>query len=327
MGYLWAWGDLHYPNNFVTLAEGEDLTADVSAGATVLYVEDVEPFAMGDEIVIRDGINDETAVVAAVSEANHTVTVEQGLANSYAAGDGGQVGEDKLILDDFIPDLHGDIGVGLMFVIVFGILGLGIRRFWKGLMSSGAGGMRSGLSMFQSIKKAVVTIVRHDNFEQCESSKTVSCAHRFIFFGCLALLVATGLTATFHYADKIFDLSYSWESPWGVFSPTKGFGIIGTVLVSTGVLMALYRRSNDPNAGKSSYGDWLLLVMILLTVSSGLATWLLRVAELETLTYWAYMVHIVSFFELFLFAPFSKGAHIFYRLTAMTWSNYTGRGK
>ena len=65
---------------------------------------------------------------------------------------------------------------------------------------------------------------------------------------------------------------------------------------------------------------------VTLAVLSGLATWLIRVTEWETGTYWAYMVHLVFMFEFFIYLPFSKAAHIFYRLTAMTWSYYTGRG-
>jgi len=237
--------------------------------------------------------------------------------------------EGKIILDEFIQSWwHADLGVALTLLFALGMLGLGIRRFWQGLMSSESGKSRSGLTMLQSLLAAILDIIRHANFKKCDSksSRTVYWAHLGIFYGCLALLIATGRTAGLYWIDRWFDLSYHWESPWGILSPTKAFGVIGTALVSAGILTALYRRTSDPDAGKTSYGDWLLLVMICLAVLSGLATWLIRVAEWETGTYWAYLVHIVLFFELFIFAPFSKGAHIFYRLTAMTWSYYTGRG-
>lgn len=223
-------------------------------------------------------------------------------------------------LSEFIPDWKADIGIFIMFGFVFGVLALGLSRFWRALMSSPAGHLRSGLTLFQSLILAVVTIVKHANFKKCESSRSVYYAHLGIFYGCLFLLAATGITFLFHY-------TVGWESPWGIFSATKAFGIIGTALVSAGVLLAIYRRaSGDPTVGKSSYGDWLLLLLLLFTVLSGLATWLIRVTEWESATYWAYLIHAILFFELFIFAPFSKGAHIFYRLTAMTWSNYTGRG-
>ncbi len=226
---------------------------------------------------------------------------------------------DHIELSGFISDWKGDIGVFIMFGFVFGVLGMGIRSFWKGLMSSEAGQKRSGLTVGQSLMLAIVDIIKHANFKKCDSNKSVYYAHLGIFYGCLFLLAATGVTFLFHYA-------FGWHSPWGIVSPTKAFGIIGTVLVGGGVLLAIYRRLADPDAGKTTYGDWLLLSMIFLAVFTGLATWLIRLTEWEAATYWAYMIHIVAFFELFIFAPYTKGAHIFYRLTAMTFSNYTGRG-
>lgn len=228
-------------------------------------------------------------------------------------------GGEEIVLDHYIKDSHGDYGIFIMFAFVFGVLGLGILRFWKGLMTSPAGASRSGLSIIQSLIQAVVEIIKHANFKKCDSSKSVYYAHLGIFYGCLSLLAATGITFIFHYA-------FDWESPWGIASPTKVFGVIGTVLVSGGLLLALYRRVANPEAGKSSYGDWFLLLMLLLTVLSGLATWLIRVSEWEAGTYWAYLVHIVFMFEFFIYVPFSKAGHIFYRLTATTWSKYTGRG-
>jgi len=235
--------------------------------------------------------------------------------------------EGTILLDKFIRDSHADYGLFILFGFVLMVLLFGIRKLWKGLMSTEAGKSRTGLTLPQCLGIAAFEIVKHSNFLKCKGSKWVYYAHLGIFYGCLALLAATGITFVLHYADKWLDLSYHWESPWGIFSPTKAFGLIGTILVTGGVLIAIARRlSKDPTVGKTSYGDWFLLIMLLLTVFSGLATWLIRVTEWEAAAYWAYMIHAVLLFELFLYAPFSKGAHIFYRITARTWSYYTGRG-
>lgn len=234
----------------------------------------------------------------------------------------------QIILSEFIKDSHADYGLFILFGFVLVALAIGIRRLWKGLMSTEAGKSRTGLTLFQSFALAVYEIIKHANFLRCKGcSKRVYYAHLGIFYGCLALLAATGITFLLHYADKWLDLSYQWESPWGIFSPTKAFGLIGSVLLTGGLLIAIARRlSKDPGVGRTTYGDWSLLIMLLLTVWSGIATWLIRVMEWEAGTYWAYMIHAVFLFELFLYAPFTKGAHIFYRLTARTWSYYTGRG-
>lgn len=228
---------------------------------------------------------------------------------------------DEIILDHFIRDSHGDYGVFIMFGFMFGVLGLGILKFWKGLNASAiVPATRSGLSIIQSLIRAVIETLKHANFTRCETSRSAYWAHLGIMYGCIALIGATGITFVLHYG-------MGWHSPWGIFSVTKVLGTIGTVLVMAGTGIALYKRlANDPTSGKSSYLDWFLLLLLILVTLSGFATWMLRIAELEAATYWAYLVHIVLFFEFFIYLPFSKAAHIFYRLTAMTWSHYTGRG-
>ncbi|NQT72431.1 MAG: 4Fe-4S dicluster domain-containing protein [Chloroflexi bacterium] len=319
MAYLWIGGDLHYPNNFIPIHEETELTADVAVGSTVLQVDDVEHFDVGQEIIIKDKNNDETATIASINEEASSITLEESLANTYALEDKAVAGENVIVLDDFIADWHGDIGMFIMFAFVFGVLGLGIRKFWKGLMSSVPETSRTGLTLFQCLVAAVFEIAKHANFTKCESSKKVYYAHLGILYGCIALIGATGITFLLHYLAGM-------HSPWGILSATKIFAIIGTALVSAGLFLAIYRRLADPDAGKSSLGDWFLLIMLSLAVLSGLATWLIRVSEWEAGTYWVYLIHLVFMFEFFIYLPFSKAAHIFYRLTASTWTYYTGRG-
>ncbi len=326
VAYLGIWGDLHYPNHFIPIHQETELTADISSGSTVLQVDDVEHFKIGQEIYVMDDSNHEAAAVTTIDEATNSITLEKGLVNSYSLNDDAVAGENVIVLDDFIPDLHGDIGMFLMFGIVFAILGLGIRKFWKGMMSSVPETSRTGLTLFQSLLAAVFEIVRHANFKKCETNKKVYYAHLGILYGCVALLFATGITAILHYIPIVFGLDYHWSSPWGILSPTKIAAIIGTALVSAGLSIAIYRRLTDPDAGKSSFGDWFLLIMLSLAVLSGMATWFIRLTEWEAGTYWAYLIHLVFMFEFFIYLPFTKAAHIFYRLTAMTWSYYTGRG-
>ena len=319
MAYLQVWGDLHYPNNFVSIYEETELTGDVSAGSTVLQVADIEHFNIGQDIIIKDTNNDESAIVASIDEEASSITLEEGLGNAYSESNGAEVGEDVIVLDKFISDVHGDIGMFIMFAFVFGILALGIRKFWKGMMSSVPETSRTGLTLFPCLFAAVFEIAKHANFKKCETNKKVYYAHLGILYGCVALIATTGITFLLHYLAGM-------ESPWGVLSATKILAIIGTALVSAGLFLAIYRRLADPDAGKTSFGDWFLLIMLSLAVLSGLAIWLIRVSGWEAGTYWAYLIHLVFMFEFFIYLPFSKAAHIFYRLTASTWSYYTGRG-
>ena len=58
---------------------------------------------------------------------------------------------------------------------------------------------------------------------------------------------------------------------------------------------------------------------------SGLLSWLLRLAGVAPIAYPIYFIHLVFVFSLFIYLPFSKLGHMFYRSAAICFNKYSGR--
>jgi quinone-modifying oxidoreductase subunit QmoC len=75
----------------------------------------------------------------------------------------------------------------------------------------------------------------------------------------------------------------------------------------------------------STYADWALIGTLLAVVLTGFATEVLHYVRLEPHRHLAYFVHLVFVGALLLYAPFSKLAHVAYRVTALIGAERYGR--
>ena len=94
------------------------------------------------------------------------------------------------------------------------------------------------------------------------------------------------------------------------------------------------RKSGEKDAPASSSFDWLFLYLLLIVGVTGLLTEVLRyVAEpsgAEGLVYAAYavyFVHLVAVFDLLVYLPYSKLAHVLYRTVALVYAEHSGRNQ
>ena len=211
----------------------------------------------------------------------------------------------------------------LIFGFAIGILGL--MKFWKDmsqtrLSEKQAGGVTSG-SLGSSIGATVKEILGHSRFKDCTVSKDRYLAHLLVFYGFVLLGIATAIGVL--YIDILHD-----ESPFPLVHPVKFFGNIGAIALLPGVfLMIINRFKNAAKIGIGSYFDWLLLFIIAVIVSSGILAEVTRLADFASLAYPIYFIHLVFVFSLFIYLPYSKLAHMFYRATAICYSKYSGRDK
>ncbi len=58
---------------------------------------------------------------------------------------------------------------------------------------------------------------------------------------------------------------------------------------------------------------------------SGILAEVTRLADIATLAYPIYFIHLVFVFSLFVYLPYSKLAHLFYRSAALCFNKYSGR--
>ena len=87
--------------------------------------------------------------------------------------------------------------------------------------------------------------------------------------------------------------------------------------IPDGALILLGDRLRDPEKrARSTYFDWFFIVVLTSIVFTGFASQITR--EMETvIMYPVYFVHLVLIFMLFVYAPYSKLAHLVYRTVAM----------
>lgn len=224
--------------------------------------------------------------------------------------------EGKILFKNFMPYLaiQATFVPALLFGLIVGILGL--KKFWGDMKK--ANNVTSG-DLMGSIKATIGDVLSHGKFKSCDVSRDRYTSHLFVFYSFVLLAIATGIGA--FYIDILHI-----DSPFSVVHPVKLFGNAGAVALIIGaILMIKNRYANAEKVGLGSYFDWQLISVIAIIGLSGFLAQLTRMANIEGLAYPMYFIHLVFVFSLFVYLPFSKLAHIFYRGTALAFNKYSGR--
>ncbi|UCH82128.1 MAG: quinone-interacting membrane-bound oxidoreductase complex subunit QmoC [Nitrospiraceae bacterium] len=208
----------------------------------------------------------------------------------------------------FTPALLFGVGVGIM----------GMRKFWADMKE--ANGVTTG-DLKGSVTAMFKELMSHEKFKECDESKDRATSHLLVFYSFIALGIATALGVL--YIDILH-----LESPFrfGYGTPIKIFGTVGAIAILAGsYLMMSNRFKHADRVGLGSYFDWLLIGLIGTIGVSGTLAWLTRVAGIGGLAYPLYFIHLVVVLSLFVYLPFSKLAHMFYRGAALSFNKYSGR--
>lgn len=198
---------------------------------------------------------------------------------------------------------------------------LGVMKFWKDMKQ--AGGAASG-DLKGSVIETITDVVSHKKFKDCGVNKSRYSAHLLVFYSFIALGIATGLGVL--YIDILHIESPFSFSGISHGAPVKIFGLIGAIGLFIGVLLMIINRfKNAAKVSLGSYFDWLLIAIIGVVMASGILSWLTRLAGIANLAYPIYFIHLIFVFSLFLYLPYSKLAHLFYRTTAICYAKYSKR--
>ena len=216
---------------------------------------------------------------------------------------------------------------------------VGLVRFWKAMKAAdeASGEYAPVLGIAPSFVRTLTTIFRHDKFGMCESHASRRLAHLGVFYGFVALFLVSVWAVVALYMINPFiaghdnDLIY----PFAVWNPWKILANLGAIVLIAGAVKAIADRKNRQQTEKSGAGtefDWIFVWLLLGVGVTGLATELIRLvaepADVAGLTYFAYVVyfvHLVLVFDLLVYLPFSKLAHMLYRTVAMVYAEHTGR--
>jgi len=214
---------------------------------------------------------------------------------------------------------------------------VGIVRFWLAMKAADQASGRS--SPARGIVPGVVSIVKsilfHDRFSQCTSHGSRRSAHLLAFYGFMALFVVTVWAVIDLYVmPNVFGISSLY--PFNLLHPMKVVANVGCVVLIFGCVTAIVdrRRNQAEAAGASTAFDWIFVWLLLSVGVSGLLTEILRfVAEpagmkgLELTAFAVYFVHLVLVFDLLVYLPYSKFAHIMYRTVALVYAEHSGRNE
>ncbi|MEW6620000.1 MAG: quinone-interacting membrane-bound oxidoreductase complex subunit QmoC [bacterium] len=220
----------------------------------------------------------------------------------------------EIIFSKFMPTEYVDaifIPVALFAAIVFGV---GITRYWKDIS-----GPNAKIGLIPSLISTIVEILTHNRFNKCEVNKLRSIAHLGVFYGFIGLAITTALAVFYLYILK-------QESPYPLLSPVKIIGNISALTLLIGIILVIGNRlKNKEKTGLGSYFDWSLIVVIAVVVLTGILSQFTRWANITILAYPIYFLHLVSVFYLFIYAPYSKLAHLLYRTAAMVYAKQCQR--
>jgi quinone-modifying oxidoreductase subunit QmoC len=172
--------------------------------------------------------------------------------------------------------------------------------------------------LFQALIRILPTVLKHEKFTECESNKDRATPHMMVLYSFIGLFIVTSIG---------FALLYVFQSPgpYSQLTPLKWLANISAVALIIGSGLMLKNRFDKKDEQLTTYKDWFILVIVFSLGLTGLLTEMARLAHMEYVSYFIYYLHLIAIFELFAFLPFSKMAHLVYRLTAMAYAEYGNR--
>lgn len=205
------------------------------------------------------------------------------------------------------------------------IFGLGLKRFLADIHANALAEGKTDkesidpVGFVQALFRIIPTILKHNKFNECSENKERSTAHMMVFFGFIGLFIVTNI---FFFALYVLQI----HGPFSQMNPVKWLAnIAGVSLVIGSGLMIKNRLAKKTDDQVSTYQDWFLVGLALALGLSGMLTEMTRLGGLAAISYFLYFVHLVFVWSLFFYVPFTKLAHLVYRTTAMTYSEYSNR--
>lgn len=173
-------------------------------------------------------------------------------------------------------------------------------------------------ALFQALVKVLPTVLKHDKFNECESNKDRATPHMMVLYSFIGLFIVTSIGFVLLYIAQM-------PGPYSQLSPMKWLANISGVALVIGSGLMIKNRLDKKEDQKTYYKDWFILGVVFSLGLTGMLTEMARLAHMAYVSYFFYFLHLIAIFNLFAFLPFSKMAHLVYRLTAMAYAEYGNR--
>ena len=193
-------------------------------------------------------------------------------------------------------------------------IAVGASRAWRAWYDGSLWATRPRI-LGRSVQKAAAEILAHRKFSSCKERRLRPWAHRAVLFSVLGLAAISGVISLFLLAGRAYPLSLG--------NPLKVLSNVFAALLIGGAGYFLGVRVKDASRGnRSTFFDWAFIVNVLLAGLTGVATELLRVADVRAWAYPVYFVHLVIVLALAVTLPYTKLAHAVYRVLAVAGREY-----
>ena len=173
-------------------------------------------------------------------------------------------------------------------------------------------------ALFQALIKIIPIVLKHDKFNECESNKDRATPHMMVLYSFIGLFIVTSIGFILLYIAQM-------PGPYSQLSPMKWLANISGVALVIGSGLMIKNRLDKKEEQKTYYKDWFILGVVFSLGLTGMLTEMARLAHMTYVSYFFYYLHLIAIFNLFAFLPFSKMAHLVYRLTAMAYAEYGNR--
>jgi len=240
-------------------------------------------------------------------------------------------GEERGFYAEFFPHwlLIGFYGLFTGLACMAAIVG--VVRFWRAMRAAdeAAGGYAPTVGVVPSLLRTLGAIVTHRRFAPCQAQAPRRLAHLMAFYGFLALYVVTIWAVIDLYVNPLLGIDPRY--PFGLLHPMKMLANVGGVLLVVGSTKAIRDRMRvAPGVAASTAFDWIFVWLLLAVGVTGFAAEVLRFtvapgSSLVPLAHGVYLVHLVTVFQLLVYLPYSKFAHLLYRTVAMVYAEHTAR--
>lgn len=215
---------------------------------------------------------------------------------------------------EFFPHLWLNIFFTALFVGAIFFMAKGAFSFWKDMDSSNSN-QKTKSNYVQAGIETVKEVFTHVKFKKCEANQERYLGHLGIFWGFAILLVVTAIAVLLVFLERY---------PLGFFHPVKILGNVGAAALLWGCWV-VYKKRKESNEDdlKSTYFDWYFFGILASVGVTGVLTELLRFMNIAIFAYPVYFIHLVLVFNLLIFLPFSKFAHVVYRSLAIYYDKLT----